>query len=465
MFHSGLLVNDRYRLDAPIAAGGMGEVWRASDAVLGRTVAVKVLHRLVDDNARARFRNEARAMAALHHPGVADVYDYGETDLPDGRRAAFIVMACVEGEPLSHRIADTGRLGAAETASIVAQTARALQAAHDAGVVHRDVKPGNLIVEPDGTVVLIDFGVAVTAEAAGQTRADEVVGTALYMAPEQVAKGELTPATDVYALGAVAYHCLAGRPPFEGDNAVTVALRHLNEEPAPLPDDVPAELREVVATAMAKDPALRYPTAAAVADAIEERQTRTAVLAAAPAAAVAAPLAAVAGPSPAVAAPSAAEAPPPRPRMWLRAAGALVLAAATLLTVLALADPTGVLPLPGGGDREPNPPAATSDAEPASVDTEPVGGEPRPTGPSAGAPTAGPTGQPGATNPPAGTDPGGGTGPDDSDDPAPTPTAEPTTDPEPTAEPTTQPDEPDEPEPTPSDDVEPASSPAAAQSS
>ena len=228
MLEPGALLDDRYRLLERIAAGGMGEVWRGTDDLLGRTVAVKLLHRRLVDDAGfgARFRGEARAMAALHHPGVADVYDYGETAVPgDDDRAVYIVMAWVKGQPLSERIAEAGRLDAATTASVVAQTARALQAVHDAGVVHRDVKPANLVVEPDGHVVLIDFGVAVTEDAAPLTAVNEVVGTALYMAPEQISKQKITPATDIYALGAVAYHCLAGHPPFPGDNALTVALQ------------------------------------------------------------------------------------------------------------------------------------------------------------------------------------------------------------------------------------------------
>ena len=355
MFDPGLLVNDRYRLDASIAAGGMGQVWRATDVVLGRTVAVKLLRELVDETAQARFRNEARAMAALQHPGVAGVYDYGETELPDGTTAAYIVMACVDGQPLSKRIAEAGRLDLTDTVSIIAQAARALQAVHDAGVVHRDVKPANMVVEPDGTVVLIDFGVAVTADAAGQTRADEVVGTALYMAPEQVSKQELTPATDIYALGAVAYHCLTGAPPFDGDNAVAVALRHLQDEPQPLPDGVPASLRQVVMTAMAKDPAQRYATATAMADAVGNSQTEasTAVLRA-------------------HVVPPTTEEPPRTPpsRRRRRAVGALLVGVVTLLTVLALADPTGIIPLPG--DR-PQPPPATGGTKP-SADTDPAGG-------------------------------------------------------------------------------------------
>ena len=151
--------------------------------------------------------------------------------------------------------------------SIVSQTADALQAAHANGTIHRDVKPGNLIVKPNGAVVLVDFGVARSNAVTSMTGVNSIVGTALYMAPEQVAKGRVTPATDIYALGAVAYHCLAGRPPFDGDNALQVALRHLEDEPDPLPDDVPPPVRALIGRAMAKDPADRYESAADLAEA------------------------------------------------------------------------------------------------------------------------------------------------------------------------------------------------------
>jgi serine/threonine-protein kinase len=258
------MVGDRYRLDDRIAAGGMGEVWQATDTVLGRDVAVKTLHtdRARDPEFQTRFRHEARAMAVLHHPNVADVFDYGESGSD-----AYIVMARVEGQPLNQRIAERGRLTAAETLSIIVQAGRALEAAHQAGIVHRDVKPGNLIIEPDDTVVLVDFGVARSAESATLTGAKEVVGTALYIAPEQVSKQVTGPAADIYALGAVAYHCLAGHPPFLGDNPVAVAMSHLDDDPPPLPDDVPEPVQALVATAMAKDPAKRFPSAGAMADA------------------------------------------------------------------------------------------------------------------------------------------------------------------------------------------------------
>ncbi|MFD0576921.1 protein kinase domain-containing protein [Dactylosporangium darangshiense] len=262
----GDLINERYRLDARIAAGGMGEVWRATDTLLGRSVAVKLLHddRSGEREFQTRFHHEARSMAALRHPGIAAVYDYGG----DGS-GAFIVMAFIDGVALDRRIAEEGRLDAPTTMSVVAQAARALEAAHEAGIVHRDVKPGNLIVQPDGTVVLVDFGVARYAALASVTATNDVVGTALYIAPEQVSKRPTGPATDVYALGAVAYHCVAGHPPFMGDNPVAIAVHHLNDEPPPLPADVPAPVRDVITTAMDKQPSRRYPSAAAFAIAAE----------------------------------------------------------------------------------------------------------------------------------------------------------------------------------------------------
>ncbi|MFB9334072.1 serine/threonine-protein kinase [Actinoplanes octamycinicus] len=244
----------------------MGEVWAATDTVLGRPVAVKTLlgGRGTDPGFLSRFRHEARTMAALRHPGVVPVYDFGDTE--DG---AFLVMARVAGQPLNQMLAERGQLTVAETMSVVAQAGRALQAAHEAGVVHRDVKPGNLIIEPDGTVVLVDFGVARSANSVTLTGAREVVGTALYIAPEQVSKRATGPAADIYALGAVAYNCLAGRPPFLGDNPLAVALQHVTDEPAPLSRDVPRPVRDLVGIALAKDPAERFPSAAAMASAAE----------------------------------------------------------------------------------------------------------------------------------------------------------------------------------------------------
>lgn len=266
---SDVVLSGRYRLDDRVATGGMGDVWRATDLVLGRPVAVKVLlPALVSDpDFIARFRSEARIMASLRHPGVVQVFDCGEDDLPSGGRADYLVMEFVAGEPLSRRIETAGQLEVAETMSIVAQVAQALHAAHGRGIVHRDVKPSNLLVQDDGTVVLVDFGVARSTNVTSITSTNAVPGTALYMAPEQAAGRPVSGATDVYALGAVAYCCLTGSPPFTGDNPLQVAVRHLDDEPPELPAEIPASVRELVSRALAKDPADRYPSAAAMADA------------------------------------------------------------------------------------------------------------------------------------------------------------------------------------------------------
>ncbi|MER5704364.1 protein kinase [Micromonospora sp. NPDC002296] len=269
MLSSGVVLSGRYRLDDRVATGGMGDVWRATDQILGRQVAVKVLlPALVSDpDFIARFRTEARIMAALRHPGIVQVYDCGEDDLPDGGRADYLVMEFVEGQPLSRRIEAAGQLDVAETMSMVAQAAQALHAAHLGGIVHRDVKPSNLLVQEDGTVVLVDFGVARSTNVTSITSADAVPGTALYMAPEQAAGRPVSGATDIYALGAVAYCCLTGGPPFTGDNPLQVAVRHLDDEPPELPQEIPASVRQLVGRALAKDPAERFATGAAMAEA------------------------------------------------------------------------------------------------------------------------------------------------------------------------------------------------------
>jgi serine/threonine-protein kinase len=270
----------------------MGEVWRATDEALGRTIAVKVLRPtlLRDPGFDARFRAEARTMAALMHPNVVNIYDYGRSPLASGGSAVYLVMAYVDGQPLSERIAGSGRLPVAETMSIVAQAAEALDAAHRSGIIHRDVKPANLLVGPTGLVTLVDFGVARSGAVSGITTANGILGTALYMAPEQASGRPISPATDIYALGAVAYHCLTGQPPFVGDAALEVALRHVTDEPPPLPDDVSYPARMLVERALAKDPADRYPSAAAFA-AAAHAAARGRMAASPPTAAVPVPLA------------------------------------------------------------------------------------------------------------------------------------------------------------------------------
>nr|WP_269205261.1 serine/threonine protein kinase [Motilibacter aurantiacus] len=244
-----------------IARGGMGEVWRATDDVLARDVAVKVLHaQYAGDSAfHERFRAEARNAASFSHPGVAQVYDFGETG-----RAPYLVMELVPGEPLSVLLERQGSIGVARTLDVLSQTARALEAAHAAGVVHRDIKPGNLLVTPDGTVKVTDFGIARAADALPLTATGTVMGSAPYLSPEQASGQPAGPASDVYALGVVAYECLAGHRPFQGDSAIDVALAHAQDAPPPLPSTVPPPLRDLVLSCLAK-PAADRPTDAQVA--------------------------------------------------------------------------------------------------------------------------------------------------------------------------------------------------------
>ena len=239
----GTTLSGRYRLDRRIAIGGMGEVWRGTDEVLHRPVAVKVLKSEYTDDPDflERFRAEARHTAGLSHPGIATVFDYGEIGDADtgGTATAYLVMEFVEGEALAQLLPREGALEPARAMSITAQAAAALQAAHDAGVIHRDVKPGNLMVRPDGVVKVTDFGIARTADGLALTQTGTVLGTAYYLSPEQGAGRTVTPSSDVYSLGVVAYEMLAGRRPFPGTNPVQVAMAHTRDTPPPLGSEVP----------------------------------------------------------------------------------------------------------------------------------------------------------------------------------------------------------------------------------
>jgi eukaryotic-like serine/threonine-protein kinase len=254
----------RYRLCRWLAAGGMGQVWQAVDEVLGRPVAVKLLRDEYahDPSFVRRLRAEARHGAAVTHPGVASVFDYGEVRTAEGTEpTAFVVMELVAGEPLSSLLARNRRLGLNQSLEIVGQAAVAVGAAHRVGLVHRDIKPANLLIGPDGTVKVTDFGVA---QALGQGQDDQgelMLGTAGYLSPEQATGQPATVASDLYALGVVAYECLAGRRPFTGEHPIAVALAHLLQPPPPLPDDIPVAVRGLVAQAMAKQPTRRPPDA------------------------------------------------------------------------------------------------------------------------------------------------------------------------------------------------------------
>jgi eukaryotic-like serine/threonine-protein kinase len=283
---TGTILAGRYEITAPIATGGMGEVWRARDRVLDREVAAKVLRSEFtgDPSFVARFRNEARHTAALSHPNIASVYDYGETEDERGARLAFLVMELVEGKPLVTILHEEGKLPVDWTLHVLGQAADGLSAAHHAGVVHRDIKPGNLIVRPDGVVKLTDFGIARARDATPLTRTGMVVGTAQYLSPEQAQGFEVTAASDVYSLGVVGYECLTGGRPFDGTSQVAVALAHINRQPPPLPANVPPAVRLLIERALAKDPADRFPDGAAFASAVRSVASGNGVSSASPAA-------------------------------------------------------------------------------------------------------------------------------------------------------------------------------------
>lgn len=259
---TGLRLGGRYVLEERIAAGGMAVVWRALDEVLRRLVAVKVMRADADNEEvfAERFRDEALHSAALLHPNITTVFDYGEDD-----HLSFLVMELVTGLPLSAIVREQGALPPETVRSVLAQAALALGTAHSAGVVHRDVKPANILIRNDGVVKLTDFGIARAVDAIGHTRVGEMLGTPNYISPEQAVGRPATGASDLYALGIVAHEMLTGTRPFDRGTPIATAMSHVNEPPPPLGDDVPADLRAVVATLLEKDPAARPANAHAVA--------------------------------------------------------------------------------------------------------------------------------------------------------------------------------------------------------
>ena len=302
----------RYHLQELIAVGGMGEVWRAVDQVLARPVAVKLLRPEYTRDAvtLARFRAEAQHAGLLNHPGIAQVYDYRDTS-PES--PAYLVMELVAGPSLAAVLA-AGRLEPARAADVLAQAAAALGAAHAAGVLHRDIKPGNLLISHDGQVKVTDFGIAHSARTANLTSTGAMIGTMGYLAPERVCGGSATAASDLYALGIVGYECLTGQPPFRGE-PLQVALAHRDQD---LPGFPPwclrqpggAELAALIRDLTAKDPAARPATAAEVAARASRIRNgltgRGTMFAAAPSPAAPSP---AAPPNPATAPPSPTAAP------------------------------------------------------------------------------------------------------------------------------------------------------------
>jgi serine/threonine-protein kinase len=261
-----MLLAQRYRLGESIGRGGMGQVWRATDEALGRPVAVKLLHRhaATDEEAAERFRLEAHAAAVLSDPHVVTVYDFGQHD-----DTLFLVMELVEGRSVAGELRAHGAMAPGPAAEIITQAAAGLSAAHRHGIIHRDIKPGNLLLAADGMVKIADFGIArlVSGADAALTSTGEIPGTSHYLAPERARGRPGGPEADVYALGCVLYQLVTGHPPFYGDTPVAVAYQHVDADPVP-----PGELRPALAGAfekfllqmLVKDPTQR-PTAEQVA--------------------------------------------------------------------------------------------------------------------------------------------------------------------------------------------------------
>jgi serine/threonine-protein kinase len=263
---SGLTFGGRYQLSSRVAIGGMGEVWQATDLVIGRTVAIKILkdEYLGDPGFLERFRAEARHAALVNHEGIANVFDYGEED-----GSAFLVMELVPGEALSTILERERVLSSDRVLDIVAQTANALHAAHSAGLVHRDIKPGNLLITPEGRVKITDFGIARIADQVPLTATGQVMGTVQYLSPEQASGHPASPTTDIYSLGIVAYEALAGRRPFTGESQVAIAMAQINETPPELPATVAEPVRNLVYSSIAKSPSDRPASAAHLARAAQ----------------------------------------------------------------------------------------------------------------------------------------------------------------------------------------------------
>jgi hypothetical protein len=341
MYDGPRRLSGRYELREIIGRGGMGTVYRATDLVLERTVAVKVLPAaLAEEDSRhvARFEREARAAASLAHPSVVAIYDSGEDEA-----TRFIVMECVAGRSLSEVLRDEAPLAPARAARIAARAADALVAAHAAGIVHRDVKPGNVMIQADDAVKVLDFGLARSLGGSALTQTAAVLGTAHYMAPEQALGHRADERSDIYSLGCLLYALLTGRPPFTGEAPAAILHQHVNSDPRPpsaLNRGVSRELEEIVMQMLAKSPGARPRTATEVRDRLEALSTAPRAAAPLPPTAVAAPTARL---ERAASTRLLGVGPRGRNRRRVAATAALVAAASLIAALIALAS--------GGGSR------------------------------------------------------------------------------------------------------------------
>ena len=274
---SGMTLGGRYELTDRIAIGGMGEVWKARDTVLGRIIAIKILKEEYtgDPNFLRRFRAEAQHTALLNHPGVANVFDYGEEE-----GSGYLVMELVPGDALSAILDREKVLSPDRTLSIIAQTARALSAAHAQGLVHRDIKPGNLLIDAKNRVKVTDFGIARLADQVPLTATGQVMGTAQYLAPEQATGQQATGSSDIYSLGIIGYECLAGHRPFTGESQIAIALAQVNDDPPMLPDSIPEPVRALIMSMLSKEAEDRPADAdklATAAEALRRQDTQSAI--------------------------------------------------------------------------------------------------------------------------------------------------------------------------------------------
>ena len=260
-YQVGDVIDGRYKIVSRIGGGGMANVYLAEDGTLGRRVAIKMLHRRFVEDAKfvERFRREAKAAAGLNHPNIVGVYDWGQVGSEN-----YIVMEYVEGETLKELIRRRGRLTGSDAVAIALELLAALGAAHANGVIHRDIKSQNILLDREGRAKVADFGIAQAGDP-GMTEVGSILGTAQYLAPEQARGEPVDERSDLYSVGVVLYEMLTGRVPFKGDSAVTVALKHVNElppEPAGLVPGLPYSLNQIVLKALAKDPNRRYGSAA-----------------------------------------------------------------------------------------------------------------------------------------------------------------------------------------------------------